>query len=85
MSQVTKDACKQNTKMLGGKYIMNGRKIDLLVEGNGLELSSNEWKNMVSITTAMRQQSKNIRINKAILSFWPSLNTTNSLTTLAME
>lgn len=52
---------------------MLGRKIDLLTEVSGLEVSANEWKRNVSKQLADKQQSKNARINKAILNFWDTL------------
>ncbi|KAG2227070.1 hypothetical protein INT45_003800 [Circinella minor] len=46
-----------------------GRKIDLIIAGQDIQLSTNEWKkHNVATSTVVRQQSKNIRMNKAILS-----------------
>lgn len=73
MSQITKDACKKISKLYNFDMSMAGRKIDLLTEVSGLEVSSNEWKKDVSSQIAEKQQSKNLRINKAILKYWYSL------------
>ena len=46
-----------------------GRKIGLIVDGHDLRLSTNEWKkHNIASSTVVRQQSKNVRMNKAILS-----------------
>lgn len=45
-----------------------GRKIDLIVAGRKIQLATNEWKKSdVSDTAVAKQQSKNVRMNKAIL------------------
>ncbi|KAG0186017.1 hypothetical protein DFQ28_008443 [Apophysomyces sp. BC1034] len=45
-----------------------GRRIDLMLTSKGIEFSTNEWKrNKVSLSTSLKQQSKNIRLNKGIL------------------
>ncbi|KAG1171230.1 hypothetical protein G6F36_011790 [Rhizopus arrhizus] len=73
VSQITKDVCSKIQKQFKTNIAMSGRKIDLLTEASGLEVSANEWKKNVSKQIADKQQSKNARINKAILNFWHTL------------
>ena len=45
-----------------------GRKIDLIVAGKKMQLATNEWKKSDrSDQVALKQQSKNVRMNKAVL------------------
>ncbi|KAI9262634.1 hypothetical protein EDC94DRAFT_584623 [Helicostylum pulchrum] len=47
--------------------LMTGRRIDLIIEAKKLEISTNEWRKDVCFASALRQQSKNICMNKALL------------------
>lgn len=60
----------QNARFNDGKRTNHiyGRRIDLIIASSGVELSTNEWKRKnIPIKPALRQQSKNLRMNKAIL------------------
>ncbi|KAG0752900.1 hypothetical protein G6F57_015325 [Rhizopus arrhizus] len=68
-SKVTKAARELHGKFLGNHHKLNvyGRKIDLLLSVCDVELCANEWKATSSDNTLIRQQSKNIRVNKCLL------------------
>jgi hypothetical protein len=68
-SKVTKVTRQLQGKFLGGHHKTNvyGRKIDLLLSFADVELCANEWKAASSESTLIRQQSKNIRVNKCLL------------------
>ena len=89
MSNVSKKVCKNNTKLFGVNTSMTGRRIDLIIEAKQLELSTNEWRREVGFSSALKQQSKNIRMNKAILKHWLELpipaDKTSQLSVLAMD
>ncbi|KAG2199061.1 hypothetical protein INT46_011056 [Mucor plumbeus] len=89
MSNVSKKVCKNNTKLFGVNTSMTGRRIDLIIEAKQLELSTNEWRREVGFSSALKQQSKNIRMNKALLKHWLELpipaDKTSQLSVLAMD
>ncbi|KAG0168055.1 hypothetical protein DFQ30_005353 [Apophysomyces sp. BC1015] len=89
MSSTSKDICRANAKAFENKYCMSGRRIDLLIESNDVELSTNEWKKEVPLGVSLKQQSKYIRMNKALLSKWLTYPVTDNmvsrLATLLMD
>ncbi|KAI7895015.1 uncharacterized protein EV154DRAFT_576006 [Mucor mucedo] len=71
--KASKDIAKTQEEVFGDTIPLNkgfGRRIDLLLSTHNLELSTNEWKRKkkVSPEQCLIQQTKNIRMNKAILS-----------------
>ncbi|KAI8367572.1 uncharacterized protein BYT42DRAFT_131546 [Radiomyces spectabilis] len=68
-SKVTKAARELHGKFLDDCHKLNiyGRKVDLLLSVCDIELGANEWKTSSSEITLIRQQSKNVRVNKCIL------------------
>lgn len=61
----------------GRKNSLNafGRRIDLIVASTGVELSTSEWKrDSCTVSLALKQQCKNVRMNKAILTSLLELN-----------
>ncbi|KAI7855936.1 hypothetical protein BDC45DRAFT_80821 [Circinella umbellata] len=69
--EASTDIVKLNKRFGGNNNNIKplGRKIDLIIAGQDIQLSTNEWKkHNVAASTVVRQQSKNIRMNKAILS-----------------
>ncbi|KAI8064693.1 hypothetical protein BC940DRAFT_276638 [Gongronella butleri] len=67
--KVTREISKANSSIYkeNGVSITFGRRVDLLVTCQGIELTSNEWKRNVSSKIIAQQQCKNARLNKAIL------------------
>ncbi|KAF7722030.1 hypothetical protein EC973_003752 [Apophysomyces ossiformis] len=68
--QASKDIANRNMRFNGGKKQLNafGRRIDLILASSGVEFSTSEWKrDNVTLSTALKQQCKNVRMNKAIL------------------
>ncbi|KAI9274719.1 hypothetical protein BDA99DRAFT_414537, partial [Phascolomyces articulosus] len=52
-----------------------GRKIDLIVAGKKIQLATNEWKKSnCTDRVALKQQSKNVRMNKAVLKGLEQIN-----------
>lgn len=70
MSNVSKKVCMNNAKLFGANTSMTGRQIDLIIEAKQLESSTNGWRREVDFSSALRQQSKNTRMNKALLKHW---------------
>ncbi|KAG0168807.1 hypothetical protein DFQ28_009627 [Apophysomyces sp. BC1034] len=68
MSRTSKEICKANAKTFDANFMMNGRRIDLIIQSKDLELSTNEWKKEANMGVSLKQQAKNIRMNKALLS-----------------
>lgn len=70
--KTSKDIAKTREELFGDTIPLNkgfGRRIDLLLSTHNAELSTNEWKRKkVSPEQCLIQQTKNIRMNKAILS-----------------
>ncbi|KAI7895014.1 uncharacterized protein EV154DRAFT_477789 [Mucor mucedo] len=70
--KASKDIAKTQEELFGDTIPLNkgfGRRIDLLLSSHNVELSTNEWKRKkVSPEQCLIQQTKNIRMNKAILS-----------------
>ncbi|SAM06017.1 hypothetical protein [Absidia glauca] len=64
---------KDHEKLFGATIPLNagfGRRIDMIMSTKNVELSSSEWKRpRTPIAKCLQQQSKNIRMNKAILSY----------------
>ncbi|KAG0188194.1 hypothetical protein DFQ28_005230 [Apophysomyces sp. BC1034] len=69
VSKVTSSVARKNAILFGVNNASKfGRRIDLIISSNRVELSTNEWKRSGSSeSTLSRQQSKNFRSNKAIL------------------
>ncbi|CAO3588497.1 unnamed protein product [Absidia cylindrospora] len=89
MNRTSKEICKANAKTFDAKFMMYGRRIDLIIQSQELELSTNEWKKEASVGISMKQQAKNTRMNKALLSKWLSYPVAEEmiprLSTLAMD
>ncbi|KAI8339575.1 hypothetical protein BC941DRAFT_254416 [Chlamydoabsidia padenii] len=89
MSKASKEICKANTKTFGAGFMMTGRRIDMIIESKDLELSTNEWKKDKVMNLSSKQQAKNIRTNKALLTKWLTYPIANDmiprLSTLAMD
>ncbi|KAI9486504.1 MAG: hypothetical protein EXX96DRAFT_549303 [Benjaminiella poitrasii] len=71
--KASKSIAKTHEKIYGSNIPLNngfGRRIDLILATKNLELSTSEWKrDKTSPAKCLQQQSKNIRINKAILTY----------------
>ncbi|KAG2217763.1 hypothetical protein INT45_000383 [Circinella minor] len=70
--QASKEIIKNNKRFgifkNNDKVESYGRKIDLIVAGKVLQLSTNEWKKSdCTDRVALKQQSKNVRMNKAVI------------------
>ncbi|KAL9545353.1 hypothetical protein PS6_008268 [Mucor atramentarius] len=69
--KTSKSIAKTHEKMYDSAIPLNkgfGRRIDLILAAKNLELSTSEWKReKTSAAKCLQQQSKNIRMNKAIL------------------
>ncbi|KAI7852188.1 hypothetical protein BDC45DRAFT_537426 [Circinella umbellata] len=73
--------CEERLKCgdLTKKTIPFGRRIDLLIENSGIELSASEWKtNKATSNTSITRQVENIRANKAILNYLRKLTVESS-------
>ncbi|KAI8072790.1 hypothetical protein BC940DRAFT_232898, partial [Gongronella butleri] len=68
-----------------GASVMNGRRVDLLVTCQGIELTTNEWKRHTTSRVIAQQHCKNARFNKAILKSILSRAPLSNATTLAMD
>ncbi|CAO3655433.1 unnamed protein product [Mucor hiemalis] len=70
-SEATKDARNVNMRAVdddGEKKDLIGRKIDLIIKGSGVEMSSLEWKKPATTAKVIEQQRiKNIRTNSVML------------------
>ncbi|KAF1804088.1 hypothetical protein FB192DRAFT_1277050 [Mucor lusitanicus] len=71
--KASKSIAKDYEAIYGNRIPLNrgfGRRIDLLLSAREVELSTNEWKcyGVVGCEQCLTQQTKNIRMNKAILS-----------------
>lgn len=75
--KASKSVAKIHKKVFGSSIPLNrgfGRRIDLILSAQNEELSTSEWKRLkVSSRKSLTQQAKNIRMNKAILSYLLSL------------
>ncbi|KAI7890283.1 uncharacterized protein EV154DRAFT_552325 [Mucor mucedo] len=71
--KASKSIAKTQEKMYGSNIPLSngfGRRIDLILATKNLELSTSEWKRVkTSPSKCLQQQSKNIRMNKAILTY----------------
>ncbi|KAI7878083.1 hypothetical protein K492DRAFT_9037 [Lichtheimia hyalospora FSU 10163] len=69
--RASKDIASKNKRFdTGRRSSLNtfGRRIDLIVASTGVELSTSEWKkDNCTVSLALKQQCKNVRMNKAIL------------------
>ncbi|KAI8643564.1 hypothetical protein BD408DRAFT_342326, partial [Parasitella parasitica] len=70
--KASKIIAKNHENIYGDTIPLNrgfGRRIDLLLSSKNIELSTNEWKRKkIALEQVITQQTKNIRMNKAILS-----------------
>jgi hypothetical protein len=71
-SEATKDARNVNMRAVDDdddeKKDLIGRKIDLIIKGSDIEISSSEWKKPTTTAKIIEQQRiKNIRTNSAML------------------
>ncbi|CEP09524.1 hypothetical protein [Parasitella parasitica] len=70
--KASKTVAKNHENIYGDTIPLNrgfGRRIDLLLSSKNIELSTNEWKRKkIALEQLITQQTKNIRMNKAILS-----------------
>ncbi|KAG0183705.1 hypothetical protein DFQ28_001191 [Apophysomyces sp. BC1034] len=75
--KASKSIAKMHERVFGSNIPLNkgfGRRIDLILSAQNEELSTSEWKRLkVSPRKSLIQQAKNIRMNKAILSYLLSL------------
>ncbi|KAI9486911.1 MAG: hypothetical protein EXX96DRAFT_551092 [Benjaminiella poitrasii] len=67
-----------------------GRRVDLILSSNDIELSTSEWKRKrCPVAKCLQQQAKNIRINKAILRYFLDLpiseDSKNNIMTVGMD
>lgn len=69
--KTSKSIAKCHETIFGNSIPLNrgfGRRIDLLIASRNIELSTNEWKKkIITPEQCYTQQTKNIRMNKAIL------------------
>lgn len=88
-SDATKDARNTNKKAVDDddeKKDLIGRKIDLIIKGSEVEVSSSEWKKSNSTTNLIQQQRiKNIRTNSAMLNKISELAGVENLFLLGMD
>ncbi|GAN04039.1 hypothetical protein MAM1_0053d03497 [Mucor ambiguus] len=91
-SQAMKNAQLENQRSClddDDKKRLIGRKIDMIVSGHGVELSSSEWKREQTVLVTIEQQRvKNIRTNCAMLSnimHLPIDDNSDNITTYGMD
>lgn len=75
-SEATKGARNVNTRATDDdeKKDLIGRRIDSIIKGSGVKMSSSEWKKPATTAKVIEQQRiKNIRTNNAILHNLPKL------------
>lgn len=88
-SDATKDARNTNKKAADDdddKKDLIGRKIDLIIKGSEVEVSSSEWKKAKTSTNVIQQQRiKNIRTNSAMLRKLSELGSHENIFVLGMD
>ncbi|KAI7904361.1 uncharacterized protein BX663DRAFT_340006 [Cokeromyces recurvatus] len=87
--EATKIIAKEQAKIFSNTIRLSrsfGRRIDLILSAKEIELSANEWKKEKTvITQSLKQQNKNLRVNKAILTHVEKLPLENEIFIIGMD